>query len=401
MNKKRAGKRIVGGLVALVVLVAFLFAIGVLGIPDAGLEDNSWGEVDDDRIEVITTVWIDNPNPLGFGGDTDVEYDVELQNVRLAEGEGSGLGVPAGRSTQNLTTDLYYNRLPAWWASHLNNDEVSDLRVNATAYTSIGPLSGSPSMTHEDTIDTDIEGALDDGFSELEGTYSGPTGDAVVGGELVEPSVEIENVSVAWGNVTTNETEINVAMDIHNPNAYPIPTPAFTGNVTFNDIPVADWDAGEVELREADDDAVIPGQTTETRTFVIRMDNRNVPPWFATHVERGEQTDGELTAQLALEVGGSQITIPREGDGLVCEFSMTTAIFVDNQETDMQFERCGTTPLEMTQSELDAAGAVLDSSDLEDLLSGDSDGTDGSDTGDDDGDGSDDGGDDDDDGVLP
>lgn len=254
MNKKRAAKLVLSGIVALVVLVGLLFVLGVLGIPDAGLEDNSWGEVDDTRIEVITTVWLDNPNPLGFGGDTDVEYDVELQNVRLADGEGTGLGVPPGRSTHNLSTDLYYNRLPEWWASHLNNDEVSALKVAATAHTSVGPLSGSPSGTYEDTIDTDTEGALDDGFSEFEGTYNGPVGDAVVGGNLVEPSVQIERVSVTWGNVIRNETEINVEMAINNPNTYPIPTPAFKGDLTFNEIPVADWEAGEVELLEADDD---------------------------------------------------------------------------------------------------------------------------------------------------
>lgn len=383
MNRKRAGKLLLGGIVALVVLVGLLFVLGVLGVPDAGLEDNDWGEVDDERIEVITTVWIDNPNPAGVGGDTDAEYDIELQGVRLAEGNGSGLGVPAGRSAHNLSTDLFYNRLPAWWASHLNNDEVSDLRVNATAHTSVGPLSGSPSGTYEDTIDTDIEGALDSGFSEFEGNYTGPVGDAVVGGELVEPGIEIESVDTRWGTVTEAETEILVEMDIHNPNAYPIPTPAFTGSLALNDIDVADWQAGEVELLEAGDDALIAPQTTETRTFVIDMDNVNVPEWFATHVERGEQTAGELTGQLALEVGGSQITVPREGEGLRCEFSLTTSIFVDGQETDMQFDRCGAAPLEMTRDELAAAGAIFDPSDAESI------GDDGTDDGDDD------------DGVVP
>ncbi|WP_255681772.1 hypothetical protein [Natrinema sp. SYSU A 869] len=50
-----------------------LFAVGVIGVPDAGLEDNAWGDVSDDKIEVITAVWIDNPNPAISLGGTSVE----------------------------------------------------------------------------------------------------------------------------------------------------------------------------------------------------------------------------------------------------------------------------------------------------------------------------------------
>ena len=408
-QRKQKGKRYakIAAVVVLglVLLVGLLFLLGVLGIPDAGLEDNSWGEVGDERIEVITTVWLDNPNPVGIGGDADAEYEIELQNVHLAEGEGTGLGVPAGQSAQELRTDLFYNQLPVWWHNHLTNGEVSDLQVNATVHTSVGPLSGSPSGSYEDTIETDIEGALDDGFSEFEGTYSGSGSDLrLPDGTAIEPTVEVENVTTQWGEVTESETEIVVTAEIHNPNVYPIPTPAFAGHVKMNDIRVADWQADEVEVLDAEDDALIPGGETEERTFVAVMDNQRVPEWFATHVDRDERSDVEIAGQFALEISGSEVTMPNSEEAISCQYHLTTAIFVD-QEADMQFEQCGVSPLEMTNAELERAGATLDLTETDwwQDLDGGLPGDDGSDGGDDDGlPGGDDGDDgDDDDGTLP
>jgi LEA14-like dessication related protein len=290
-----------------------------------------------------------------------VEYDVALAGIDIATGGATDVGVPSGRSTQTFTTDLRYQQIPAWWSAHLNNDEVSTAEVDATVHTSVGPLSGSPSGTYEREVDTDIEGALDRGFSEFEGTYSGTGMDlSLADGTAVEPTVEIRDVSTSWGEVTEERTEIVVTTEIHNPNAYPIPTPAFTGAVEFNDIRVADWDASEVELRNVSEDALIPGGETEQRTFLIEMDNGNVADWFATHVENEEYTRMVVTGQLAMEISGSELTIPREGEGVACEFDLTTSMFVDDQETDVSFQQCGVSPIEVATEELAAAGAVLD-----------------------------------------
>ncbi len=337
-----------------------LFAAGILGIPDGGLEDNQWGEVEEDRIEVLTTVWVDNPNPFGVGGDTDVEYEVALQEIELAAGSGTDLGISSGYNELELSTDLRQQRLPEWWASHLNNDEVSDLDVDATVHTSVGPFSGSPSGSHSDEIDTDIEGALDEGFSEFEGEYSATgSGLRTPDDTAIEPTVVVEDATTRWGEVTENETEIRLTTTIENPNPYPIPTPAFTGDVEFNNITVADWTASEVELLEADEDATIPPGETEQRTFVVVMDNQNVPDWFGTHVDREEFTEMEIAGQLAFSVSDNQVTIPQEGDGIRCEFDLTTSIFVD-QDDGLDRTGCGLTPIETTTDELEAAGATLD-----------------------------------------
>lgn len=365
MNLKRVGKTLGIGVVVLVVLIGSLFVAGILGIPDGGLEDNEWGEVADDRIEVLTTVWVDNPNPFGVGGDTDVEYDIELEGVELAQGAGTGLGISSGENQLQLSTDLRQQRIPPWWSAHLNNGEVSALSVDATVHTSLGPFSGSPSGSYNDEVETDIEGALDEAFSEFEGEYTATgIGLSTPDGTAIEPTVEIEETTAEWGAVDEQRTEILLTLDITNPNAYPVPTPAFTGELEMNELTMAQWDAGEVELRDAPDDATIPPQTTEQRTLVVVMDNAQVPPWLGSHVDREEFSDVAITGQLALSFNGEQMTIPQDGDGVRCEFGVQTSIFVD-QESSMDREGCELSPLEMTEDELDAAGATLDLTETE------------------------------------
>lgn len=360
MNPKRIGKLLLGGILALGILTGGLFAVGVLGVPDGGLENNEWGAVEEDRINVITTVFVDNPNPFGIGGNTDVEYEIALEGVELADGNGTDIGISSGYNELEFRTDLRQQRIPEWWSAHLNSDEVSDLEVDATIHTSVGPFSGSPSGSYSDEIDTDIEGALDEGFSEFEGEHSA-SGTALQApdGTAIEPTIVIDEATTRWGEVDENRTEIRLRIAITNPNAYPIPTPAFKGDVAFNEFVLADWDAHDVELLEADQDATIPPGETEERTMLIEMDNQNIPGWFGSHVDREEFTEMRIAGQLAFSISGSQVTIPQEGDAAVCEFDLQTSIFVD-QEDGLDRTFCGVTPMETTQNELEAVGATLD-----------------------------------------
>jgi LEA14-like dessication related protein len=365
---KRAGKILALGLSALVLLVVILFVLGVLGLPETQLEDNRWGAVEDQEVEVITEVGLDNPNPFGFGGQADVSYDVKLESVPLAEGEGSDIGVDSGYNTLNFTTTLFADALPQWWSSHLNNGEVSQVKANATADVSLGPFSGSHETTIEDEVQTDIEGALDESSDEFEGEYS-----FADSGLSLEPSVVVEDATTEWGEVTESETEIVTTVTVTNDNPYPIPTPGFAGGIEMNGESIVDWSAGDVEILDADgntlvgEETLIPAGETEERTFLADMDNQNVSVWFPSHVD-SEQPTGDpgveytrmvVTAQLAFEINGERFTIPPGGQAVACEFDLTTSIFVD-QDDGMNPQGCALTEFEQPTEQLDEVGAIID-----------------------------------------
>lgn len=366
---RRVGKVLALGLSSLVLVVVALFVLGVLGLPETELTDNRWGEVDGQDVDVVTEVGLENPNPFGFGGEADVVYDVELEGVRLAEGEGTDLEVDSGQNSLNFTTTLFAENLSVWWGRHLNNGEVSGLVADATADASLGPLSGSHSTTIEDEIGTDIEGALDESTDEFEGEYS-PTRS----GFDIEPSVTVEDATTEWGEVTNETTEIVTTVTITNDNEVtPVPTPAFAGGVEMNGESLADWEASEVRILDGagdelvGDQALIPAGETEQRTFVAEMDNENVSVWFPTHVDREqpasdpgvEFSEMVVTAQLAFEINGERFTIPPGGQAIACGFDMTTTIFVD-QEGGIEPRGCGSTEFEQPVGQLEAVGATLD-----------------------------------------
>lgn len=359
-----------------------LFAVGVIGVPDAGLEDNAWGEVSDDEIEVLTTVWIDNPNPGVSLGGTTVDYALAMNDVELATGSAADVRIPSGNTTTELRTDLQYRQLPAWWASHIRNDEVSELAVDTTADVEVGPISGSPSGTYTDETETDLETMIEGTLAESEGehTLSPVTAGSGTASRTVEPTVEIRDTEAEWGNVTENRTELSLTFDVHNPNAYPLPTPALTGELEFNDYPVAHWEANEVELRHGAYNATIPPQGHREITFVAELDNDDVAAWFATHADNAEVTDAEMRAQLAMNVDGETRTIPEGEDAIHCEYEMRTDIFVE-QEAGLERRRCTFVPwdapddetfehlgatLELTETEWWADGADSDADDADD-----------------------------------
>jgi len=373
---RRVGKALALGISGLVLVVVLLFVLGVLGLPETELADNRWGEVEDQEVEVITEVALENPNPFGFGGQADVAYDVELEGIRLAEGEGTGLSVDSGENSLNFTTTLFAENLSAWWSRHLNNGEVSGVVADATADASLGPLSGSHSTTIEDEIETDIEGALDTSSDEFEGEYS-----LARSGLGVEPSVTVDDATTRWGTVTNDTTEIVTNVTITNNNeVVPVPTPAFAGGIDMNGESLVEWTASEVRVLDASgneivgDKALIPPGETEQRTFIAEMENENVSVWFPTHVDR-EQPESNpgvefsemvITAQLAFELNGERFTIPPDGQAVACEFDMATTIFVD-QDGGIEPRGCGLTGFEQPREQLEAVGAVLDEED-DDLL---------------------------------
>jgi LEA14-like dessication related protein len=351
--------------VAIVGLLAMLYMLGIVGAPAAGLEDRGdWGEVTDDRAEIVTTVWVNNPNPVGvsLGNTLTAEYDIVLNDVTMAEGSKSDITVPAGNSTEQLRTDLYTDRLPEWWVGYVRNDETIDLTVDAQLTASALATVRHPVTVERTILDdsTPMITALSASANATSGTYTESVettdvDDSLTGeltGDTSEVTVgyEIERGWATWESVSAEETVVLFHLRVHNPGDVPVPAaPDGVGvAVDTNDVRLLEAQSGEFGLRSVDGDAVIqPGETREV-TFTVRMDNEAVDDWFTSHVRASggpgaEATTVSSTFQVVFEdpATGTTFRLPAESPaGHDCQFA--TTILVDTQPVETT---CGENPV--------------------------------------------------------
>lgn len=313
------------------------YATGVIQKPGAGLQDKGDWITEGDGIQVKSTAYVNNPNPLGLNLSTlEASYTLKMNKVKLAEGKKEGLYVPKNKNrTINFTTSLDTENIPRWWASHLRNGESSKLRIPITASMNVGPLPLSGSYTYRDSISTDIESKLSSSLSKIEGNYSRQLGPDV--------SLDANNVKIAvkdaearFGAVTTDYTELVLPLEVKNRNDYMIPTPQLNGNLKMNEVRIAEFTANNVESLS---DTGIPAGETREVMVTARMSNQNIDQWFESHVRKEEKTDAELNIYFGFDIGGTTFQIPSD-NGMTCRFSFATKILVDEKAETEGFKDC-------------------------------------------------------------
>ncbi|MFB6138980.1 MAG: LEA type 2 family protein [Halosimplex sp.] len=342
-------------LVALVGVLVVLYLLGIIGAPSAGLVDRGdWGEVTDERTEIVTTVWIDNPNPVGVSlGDTvTADYDIALDDVVLAEGTKSDIEVPRGNSTEQLSTDVINDRLADWWVAYVRADETVSVDANATLRVNT-PIAASYDVHRDRTMlneSTPVIDALSASVNETSGTYTesvdaGEVGDdllgdtALSGSDTVTVGYEVERGWATWGAVDESETTVVFHMLVHNPGDVPVPaSPDGVGvSIDMNDVRTFEAESGALSTGSAGGDAVIPPGETREVTYRVTMDNGKVDDWFTSHVRADRGPGVEATAvsaqfQVVFEnpATGGDIRLPRDSP-VTYDCSFRTAILVDDQ----------------------------------------------------------------------
>jgi LEA14-like dessication related protein len=307
--------------------------------PGYGLEDRGdWADTTDDSINISSQGYVHNPNSFGLNiSSLNIAYRLKMNGVELAKGGKEGLNIAAeDNNTLEVQTELDPEKVPEWWVSHMNNNEVSKLEVPLTAdLTVLGKPISVDGITYTDSIETDLESKMDNAVSQVKGTYSwSPTS-----AEISETEIEIVDGSAEFGKVTEETTPLLVTFEVRNPNSYPIPAPQFNGELNMNSIQVAEWQANEVTVTKAPENGVIaPGETQDVK-LKVDMSNERIDDWFVSHADQMERSEGEINLRLGFDIAGQTFEIPRNG-GLSCDFSFQTGILVDGQESDSEFSGC-------------------------------------------------------------
>ncbi|WP_327052431.1 LEA type 2 family protein [Halomicrococcus gelatinilyticus] len=280
----------------LAVLIAGGFITGVLGAPHVVGVDNEFGETSQNTTNVTTALVVGNPNPVGVRlGSTSVDYTVAMNGVTLASGGTDDVALEQGNTTLRFATAMQNEKIPAWWVTHVRNDETSTLQLDATVRSSL--VDRSVSVPYQKSVETDVIG-------QFNSTEPRPVNaDAPL---VSDPVLYVNETSANWGRVTRSETPIRTRMRVYNPKPVPYTVTEVGYEMTMNDVTV-----GEGTTDRAHVVAPKSSETVEMRT-VIR--NERLDEWWVSHVENDQVTDLRIEFYARLELPtGETIRVPLRG----------------------------------------------------------------------------------------
>ncbi|MFT4932649.1 MAG: LEA14-like dessication related protein, partial [Natronomonas sp.] len=279
---------LVATLLVILVIASLLVATGVVDVggPTVTSMDTSWGTVTDDATEIETRVTVHNPNPIGLPGVLDLRYRATMNDVVLAKGEKTDVGFGAGRSTLAIAATMRNDRIPAWWVTHVNGDERSELAITGTVS---GPFGVSRTVNDTRTIETDLLSGFVSGERR---TISMSDRDLLV----------LSNQSARWGEATAERTPIHFAATVENRHEYPVSLDGVAYVVSMNEVAVGKGVTSD-GLR------VAPNETKRV-AFTIALDTPRMADWWATHVRNDGRTDLAVSMEGVVERDGERKRVP-------------------------------------------------------------------------------------------
>lgn len=268
------------------------FALGIVGAPSVVGVENRFGEVTNETTTIDSDLTVNNPNPVGvtLGGIT-IDYGVSMNGVSMANGTKEGVSVATGNTSVPFTTELDNSKIPAWWVSHVHNGEHTDLRVDATATSSLAGRSYSTQVSR-DVNTSVIEAFRTDESKPL--NASSPV--------VSDPVLILDRTEAEWETVNEERTEIGMTLHLRNPKPYPIPVSEIGYDIYMNNITMGSGEAARTTT-------IGPGETVAVEaTTVIRT--QRLDEWWVSHLQRNQVTDLRMPFYLVIDLsnggGGEQ-----------------------------------------------------------------------------------------------
>jgi len=320
---RKALKYFLVAIVAIIVLVVLGYLLGIIGVPTVDSVENRFGDVNETTTTIETDVAVNNPNPIGVSlGSLELDYAIEMNEIPMASGSRDGVSIGASGSTIGLETYLRNENIPAWWASHIDAGEQTDLLIDVDL--SHGVMGDrAVEIPQQEQIETDI----------LAGFNSTETQEINASNAFVDDPVLYLNETAGWfgNNVSREETPVEMAFTVHNPKPWAYTITEIGYDVEMNNISV-----GEGATQK---EYVIPGgETTEVRASTA-ISNQNLDDWWVSHIEQNEVTDLYIDFYVVVDpdLPGIDVEPVRlDTDAFDHETTIETDIFGTKPATDGQ-----------------------------------------------------------------
>ncbi|WP_332898533.1 LEA type 2 family protein [Haladaptatus sp. CMSO5] len=301
----------------LVASIGGAWALGIIGVPVVGGVENRFTGVSDTQTAIQTDLVVSNPNPISLQlGGTSVEYDVAMNDVSIAYGKKEGLDIEQGNTTLQFDTRMDNEKIPAWWVTHIQNNETTNVNINAQVHSSL--LGRTFNVPQSQQIHTNLIGQLNS-----DETRPINANQAVIS----DPVLYINQTSATWGTVTDQQTPIDLQFVLYNPKATPYTITELGYTITMNNITVGEG--------VTDRSHVIPGGATETVATTATINNQLLDDWWASHLRNNQVTELRIDFYAKVQVGQSGPSFRLPLDDLTHTQTVETDIFGTKDQTDI------------------------------------------------------------------
>ncbi len=279
----------------LVIVFVAVIGLGILSFDRPKLQEvnNEWGEVDQKKTEIRSSIYINNPNPIGIPfASIEIKGEILMNNVVMGAMNKSDVDIEAGNNNIELVSNIHNDKIPEWFVSHVDSGEYTDIRI-------------SPEVTLK-TFLTDFGIQMPDQTSSLQTSFlSGFT--EIQKDKITDPATDkvlltIENVEAEWGEVTEEKSQINAEVTVENPNPFPINLNQLSYQIDLNGI-----DIGSNETTEK----IIlgPNQETKVKTSLL-IKNDKLEDWWPIHIKNNEESQLSINMKAIVEFQNQELEIP-------------------------------------------------------------------------------------------
>ncbi|ELZ17823.1 hypothetical protein C477_11447 [Haloterrigena salina JCM 13891] len=291
MDRRRA----VLAVLAAIILTGGTATYGVITAdrPQVESVETEWGTVTEERTEVETRIGVDEPLVLRAGdAAADVSYTVSANDIVLASERDNRVRFDDAGRAVTVSTWIDNDEIPAWWASHVNRNETTTVRIEPDVVTTYGGIRlPADGVAQERTVRTDLLEPLRTNQTRRFRAY-----DRTV--------LVVDETDAEWGTATENRTPIDASATVTNPTGLPVPITEIGYTVRLNGIVVGEGVAA--------DQTVIPADSTRTIDAGAAIDNAELDDWWVTHLRNDETSTLTVEFTATLEYAGIQRTVPLE-----------------------------------------------------------------------------------------